>query len=123
MARGIFDWFGRRKQRIGSRHVDRLALAIEFLEPRHLLAGDCLGFFTGMGPNWHPDGPTDWGPAVVQAAAYGVGQEVAHASTSETSARELVFLDEVAAQLGEVIELDDVEPWSCEGDWYDPQLS
>lgn len=122
MVAGFLDWFGRRRGRVGSRHIERLALAVELLEPRHLLAADCLGFITGLGPSWHPDGPTAWCPAVLQSTDFGVGQHAAQSRTSEANAPELIFLDELAEQLGEVIEMDSTEPWSCEGDWYDPEL-
>ena len=122
MMTGLLDWFGKRRKRVGSRHVDRLALAVELLEPRHLLAADGLGFITGLGPSWLPDSPTDWRPAVLGSMDDGLGQHDAQNCEIEANAPELVFLDEVAEQLGEVIEMDGAEPWSCESDWYDTEL-
>jgi hypothetical protein len=97
-------------------------LAVELLEPRHLLAADGLGFITGLGPSWLPDGPTEWPSAVLASMDFGEGQYNARNCASEASAPELVFLDEVAEQLGDVIEMDGAEPWSCEGNWYDTDL-
>ncbi len=122
MMAGLLDWFGKQRKRVGSRHVDRLALAVELLEPRHLLAADGLGFITGLGPSWHPDGPTDWHPAVVHSADCGSGRHAAQSREAEASAPELIYLDELAEQLGQVTELDSTEPWSCESDWYNTEL-
>jgi hypothetical protein len=118
----LLDWFGKRRKRAGLRGIGRLALAVELLEPRQLLAADGLGFITGLGPNWHPDGPTDGHSAVIQSVDYDAGWETASSRQAQAGTPELVFLDELVEQLGEMIEIDNAKPWSCDGDGYDDGL-
>ena len=122
------SWFGREGRRICSGRpggFDRLVLALEILEPRNLLAADGFGMMDILDAAWQPADFVQEGPATLPATGRGDRLPQTESSLSRKAAPELIYLDQVAEELGEVAELEaDDSVWRedgwCEGDWFDP---
>ena len=124
----FMGWFCRQGRRICSGRsggFDRLVLALEILEPRHLLAADGFGMMDILDVAWQPEAFVQEGPAALSAA--GCGDRLAHAQGSlpHKGSPELIYLDQVANELGELTELESGDSvwrddaWYDE-DWFDP---
>jgi hypothetical protein len=125
---GLTGWFWREGRRICSRRpseLDRLVLALERLEPRNLLAADGFGMMDVLDLAWQPEAVVQEGPAQLPAGGCVGGRSDVQGGLPCEAAPELIFLDRVAEELGEAVDLDTDDAvwrddgWYC-GDWLDP---
>jgi hypothetical protein len=107
--------FGSRR----SRGLERFVLALERLEPRQLLAGDALGAIEVVDLAWQPESSVVE-QAAAEAGSLGHSPESGAVRTGQRlSSPELIYLDQIASDLGEVVELESDESWWCDDCWYD----
>jgi hypothetical protein len=119
----LISWFYREGQRICARRsggFERLVLALEILEPRHLLAADGFGMMDVLDVAWQPEVPVEEGPAALPTTGCGARLSHFQGGLAHGDSPEIIHLDQVAAELGEVIELDGSDSLWHDDDWYDP---
>jgi hypothetical protein len=107
--------FGSRR----SRGLERYVLALERLEPRQLLAGDLLGVLDAADLSWQPESPAAEQATIDSPSPGHVPEVGAFHAGQDLSSPELVYLEQLAADLGEIVELDSDEFWWCDDCWYD----